>query len=105
MVIVVLADVEPLVVQVMEGALTVTLEHVTPLNSTSAGLEVVILLKENVDADGEAIFTPLPGNVTTIVPPEGIDVAVLNEIVCTAVMFVTRTSVCEIALLERPEVK
>ena len=82
----------PLEVQVIDGAATVTLEQVTPLNLTSEGLLAAIPLKENPVADGDAVLLPVPGKVSTIVPPPGTAVLVVKLMVCMAVTFTIKAS-------------
>jgi hypothetical protein len=58
-----------------------------------AAFAEVIPLKEKVVADGEAIVTAaVPGKVRIIVPPAGIWLVVLNEILCMAVIGTIRAS-------------
>lgn len=90
----------PVVVQVIEGAATVIEVQVTAPPETNlyemfeAALPVVKPLNANVVADGDAAVEPdAPGNVNIIFPPDGTGLARINETVCIAETFETKTSV------------
>lgn len=91
-VIAVLPEIPALVTQVIVGAVTVICpvgHAAVPEKVTPAAAR---LLKEKVDAEGEAVFTPAPGKVIIIFPPEGIELIVVNLTVWTAVIGTSTTS-------------
>ena len=70
------------IVMVLEFVIEVPPPHAeVGKHKTSVGLVVVMPLKENPVAEGDAILLPDPGKVKTIFPPEGIELIVVNLIV------------------------